>query len=206
MVHPDFFDENGGRNLHHSDSENWWLEVVASDEYTCDQNSKPSTLAIFSPILSLLSLLAINSRFRSSSAIMDFTKHNSLGGQVGFWPLVFTSENCLFVRISKFLNLQVCNVFWDNLVRNSFYDFYDYLYWLIWPRSEFGRLTGYDFSLFILANLDLKLSILRIYHNWIAILFLIFLLESNMSLTTYEVFLEFSGKQLTDYLSVRAWL
>ena len=27
-----------------------------------------------------------------------------------------------------------------------------------------------------------------------------------MPLTTYEDFLELSGKQLTDYLSVRAWL
>ena len=188
MVHPDFFDEKGGRNLHHSDSDNWWLQVVACDEYTCDQNSKPFTLAKFSPILSLFSLLAINSRFGSSSAIMDFMKHNLLGRQVGFWPLVFTSENFLFLRISKFLNLHVYNFFWDNLVSNTFYDFYDYLFWLIWPRSQFGRLTGYKFSLFILANLDLNSSILRIYPNWIVILFFIFLLESNMLLITYEVF------------------
>ena len=44
-------------------------------------------------------------------------------------------------------------------------------------------------------------SYVWIYLNWIAILFLIFLLESNMPLTTYEGFLELSVKQLTDYLS-----
>ena len=54
----------------------------------------------------------------------------------------------------------------------------------------------------MLANLDLNLNVLQIYPNWIAILFLIFLLESNMPLTTYEDFLELSFKQLTDYLSV----
>ena len=91
-----------------------------------------------------------NSRFRSSSAIMNFTK---LGGQVGLWPLlVFTSKNRLFLRILKFLNLQVYNFFWDNLVCNTFYGFYDHLYWLIWPRSEFGQLTGNDFSLFMQMN------------------------------------------------------
>ena len=36
MVHPDFFGEDGGRNSHHSDSENWWLQVIASDEDTCN--------------------------------------------------------------------------------------------------------------------------------------------------------------------------
>ena len=36
MVHPDFFGEDGGRNSHRSDSENWWLQVVASDEDTCN--------------------------------------------------------------------------------------------------------------------------------------------------------------------------
>ena len=40
------------------------------------------------------------------------------------------------------------------------------------------------------------------YPDWIAILFLIFLLESNMPLTTYEDFLELFVKQVTDYLSV----
>ena len=39
-----------------------------------------------------------NSLFRSSSAIMDFTKNNLPGGQVGLWPLVFPSENRLSVR------------------------------------------------------------------------------------------------------------
>ena len=97
--------------------------------------------------------------------------------------------------------MQVYNFFWYNLVYNTFYDFYDYLYWLIWPRSEFGRLTGYNFSLFIAK---LTWTCLRIYPNWwIAILLLIFLLESNIPLTTYEDFLELSVKQLTDYLSVR---
>ena len=38
MVHPDFFDEDGGKNPHHVDSENWWLQVVASDENTCMQS------------------------------------------------------------------------------------------------------------------------------------------------------------------------
>ena len=47
------------------------------------------------------------------------------------------------------------------------------------------------------------MDVLWIYTNWIVILFLIFLLESNMRLTTYEDFLELSVKQLTDYLSVR---
>ena len=47
------------------------------------------------------------------------------------------------------------------------------------------------------------MDILWIYANWIVILFLIFLLESNMRLTTYEDFLELFVKQLTDYLSVR---
>ena len=47
------------------------------------------------------------------------------------------------------------------------------------------------------------MDVLWIYANWIVILFLIFLLESNMRLTTYEDFLELSVKQLTDYLSVR---
>ena len=50
----------------------------------------------------------------------------------------------------------------------------------------------------MLTNLDLNLNALQIYPNWIAILFLIFLLESNMPLTTYEDFLELSFKQLTD--------
>ena len=76
-----------------------------------------------------------------------------------------------------------------------------YIDWF--DRSEFGQLTGCDFSLFILANLDLNLDVLWIYANWIVILFLIFLLESNMRLTTYEDFLELFVKQLTDYLSVR---
>ena len=47
------------------------------------------------------------------------------------------------------------------------------------------------------------MNILLIYPNWIVILILIFLLESNMPLTTYEDFLELSVKHLTDYLSVR---
>ena len=47
------------------------------------------------------------------------------------------------------------------------------------------------------------MDVLWIYANWIVILFLIFLLESNMRLTTYEDFLELFVKQLTDYLSVR---
>ena len=54
----------------------------------------------------------------------------------------------------------------------------------------------------MLANLDLNLNFLRIYPNWIVILFLIFLLQSNMPLTIYADFLEFSFKQLTGYLSV----
>ena len=53
------------------------------------------------------------------------------------------------------------------------------------------------------ANLDLNLDVLQIYPNWIAILFLIFLLEGDMPLTTYEDYLELSFKQLTHYLSVR---
>ena len=57
------------------------------------------------------------------------------------------------------------------------------------------------FSLFIAK---LTWTCLRIYPDWwIAILLLIFLLESNIPLTTYEDFLELSVKQLTDYLSVR---
>ena len=43
MVHPSFFGEDVGKNPYHSDSENWWLQEVASDEGTCDQNGKPST-------------------------------------------------------------------------------------------------------------------------------------------------------------------
>ena len=43
MVHLDFFGENGGRNPHHSDSENRLLQVVASDEGSCDQNGKQPT-------------------------------------------------------------------------------------------------------------------------------------------------------------------
>ena len=31
MVHSDFFGEDSDGNPHHSDSENWWLQVVASD-------------------------------------------------------------------------------------------------------------------------------------------------------------------------------
>ena len=31
MIHSDFFGENGGSNPHHSDSQNWWLQVLASD-------------------------------------------------------------------------------------------------------------------------------------------------------------------------------
>ena len=44
---------------------------------------------------------------------MDFTKNNLPEGQVGLWPLVFTSENRLFLRILKFLNLQAYNFFFD---------------------------------------------------------------------------------------------
>ena len=36
MVHPDFFGEDGGTNSYHLDSENWWLQVVASDGDNCD--------------------------------------------------------------------------------------------------------------------------------------------------------------------------
>ena len=36
MVHQDFFGEDSGRNPHHSDSENWWLQVVVSNEDTCN--------------------------------------------------------------------------------------------------------------------------------------------------------------------------
>ena len=33
IVYPDYFDEDGGRNPHHSDSKNYWLqEVVVSKE------------------------------------------------------------------------------------------------------------------------------------------------------------------------------
>ena len=48
MVHPDFFGEDSGRNPHHSDSENWWLQAIVAG--TCNQNGKPST----PPILNLL--------------------------------------------------------------------------------------------------------------------------------------------------------
>ena len=43
MVHPDFLGANGGRTPHQSDSENWYWQVVASGEDTCNQNGKPST-------------------------------------------------------------------------------------------------------------------------------------------------------------------
>ena len=39
MVHPDFFGKDVDKNTHHSDSENWWLQV-ASDKDTCNQNDK----------------------------------------------------------------------------------------------------------------------------------------------------------------------
>ena len=42
MVRLYIFGEDMGRNPHHSDSENWWLQVVASDEDIYDQNEKPS--------------------------------------------------------------------------------------------------------------------------------------------------------------------
>ena len=45
MVLPDFFGEGDCRNPHHYDSENWWLQVVASHEDTCNQNDRPSTLS-----------------------------------------------------------------------------------------------------------------------------------------------------------------
>ena len=45
MVHPDFFDENGGRSSHHSDLKNQWLQVVDYNEDTGNQNGKPSTLS-----------------------------------------------------------------------------------------------------------------------------------------------------------------
>ena len=44
MVYPDFSGENGGRNSHHFDLENQWLQLVEYDEDTGDQNGKPSTL------------------------------------------------------------------------------------------------------------------------------------------------------------------
>ena len=71
-----------------------------------------------------------------------------------------------------------------------------------WFDLEAYTTYWYNFGLFILANLDLNLNVLQIYPNWIAILFLIFLLESNIPLTTYEDFLELPVKQLTDSLSV----
>ena len=44
MVHPDPIGEDGARSTHHSDLENWWLQVVDSDADTGVQNGKPSTL------------------------------------------------------------------------------------------------------------------------------------------------------------------
>ena len=47
---------NGGWSPHPSDPENWWMHVVAFDEYTYDQNGNPST-SPFTPIINLLALL-----------------------------------------------------------------------------------------------------------------------------------------------------
>ena len=43
IVYPNFFGEDGGRNIHHSEPGNWWLQVVVSDEDTDDQKGKPPT-------------------------------------------------------------------------------------------------------------------------------------------------------------------
>ena len=62
---------------------------------------------------------------------MDYTKHNLPRGQVGLLPLV----SCLLARITCFFY----NFFWYNLVYNTNFDFYNCLYWLIWPRSKFEQ-------------------------------------------------------------------
>lgn len=38
-----FFGEDGDRNPHHSNSQNSWLQELASDDGTCNQSGKPST-------------------------------------------------------------------------------------------------------------------------------------------------------------------
>ena len=62
----------------------WWREIVIY------RNIHAKLIAVFGVLV----------------PIMDFTKHNLPGDQVGLWPLVLTSENRLFLRI--FLN-SVCN-------------------------------------------------------------------------------------------------
>ena len=37
-----FFGKDSGGSFGHSDSENWWLHIAASNQDTCDQNGKPS--------------------------------------------------------------------------------------------------------------------------------------------------------------------
>ena len=46
MVHLGFIGEGGGRNSHHSGPIKLRLQVGASDEDTCDQNSKPFTTSL----------------------------------------------------------------------------------------------------------------------------------------------------------------
>ena len=57
MVHPDFLGEDG-RWKDHCDSENWWLQVLVSDEDTCNQNGKPFILPFPYPQLFIITFIA----------------------------------------------------------------------------------------------------------------------------------------------------
>ena len=78
-----------------------------------------------------------------------------------------------------------------------------YIEWFDLEASLDDLLDSYNFTLFILGNLDLNLNILWSYPDWIAILLLVFLLESKI--TIYEDFLELSVKQIIIYQFV-AWI
>ena len=68
MAHPDNFGEDGDRNLHRSCSQNWWLQVVASDEDTCNQIVKPYVFPYPQAIPQSLSYITSKALFHQNSS------------------------------------------------------------------------------------------------------------------------------------------